>query len=76
MRAFFLEHYTLYMHYYSQNKKRITMIRQYFIILFITTSLFSQNSVVQQFSKAFADVAENANLEIIHYDVSDRLGYV
>ena len=65
MRAFFLEHYTLYMHYYSQNKKRITMIRQYFIILFITTSLFSQNSVVQQFSKAFADVAENAKPAVV-----------
>ncbi|OUW80437.1 MAG: hypothetical protein CBD77_00320 [bacterium TMED217] len=53
------------MHYYSQNKKRITMIRQYFIILFITTSLFSQNSVVQQFSKAFADVAENAKPAVV-----------
>ena len=65
MRAFFLEHYTLYMHYYNQNKKRITMIRQYFFILFITTSLFSQNSVVQQFSKAFADVAENAKPAVV-----------
>ena len=41
------------------------MIRQYFIILFITTSLFSQNSVVQQFSKAFADVAENAKPAVV-----------
>ena len=41
------------------------MIRQNFIILFITTSLFSQNSVVQQFSKAFADVAENAKPAVV-----------
>ena len=41
------------------------MIRQYFFILFITTRLFSQNSVVQQFSKAFADVAENAKPAVV-----------
>ena len=41
------------------------MIRKYFIILFIASNLFSQNSVVQQFSKAFADVAENAKPAVV-----------
>jgi len=41
------------------------MIRKYFIISFIASNLFSQNSVVQQFSKAFADVAENAKPAVV-----------
>ena len=41
------------------------MSRRYFIILFIASNLFSQNSVVQQFSKAFADVAENAKPAVV-----------
>ena len=41
------------------------MVRKYFIIFLITSNLFSQNSVVQQFSKAFADVAENAKPAVV-----------
>ena len=41
------------------------MIRKYLIILLIASNLFSQNSVVQQFSKAFADVAENAKPAVV-----------
>ena len=41
------------------------MNRKYFILLLFIGNLFSQNSVVQQFSKAFADVAENAKPAVV-----------
>ena len=41
------------------------MNRRYFILLLFIGNLFSQNSVVQQFSKAFADVAENAKPAVV-----------
>ena len=41
------------------------MIRILVLIFFITSSLFSQNSVVQQFSDSFADVAEQAKPAVV-----------
>ena len=41
------------------------MNRRCFILLLFIGNLFSQNSVVQQFSKAFADVAENAKPAVV-----------
>ena len=41
------------------------MNRKYVILLLFIGNLFSQNSVVQQFSKAFADVAENAKPAVV-----------
>jgi len=41
------------------------MIRIYFVILIFIGNLFAQNSVVQQFSKAFADVAEDAKPAVV-----------
>ena len=35
------------------------------LTFFITSSLFSQNSVVQQFSDSFADVAEQAKPAVV-----------
>ena len=41
------------------------MIRLYFVLLIFIGSMFAQNSVVQQFSKAFADVAEGAKPAVV-----------
>ena len=41
------------------------MIRILVLTFFITSSLFSQNSVVQQFSDSFADVAEQAKPAVV-----------
>ena len=41
------------------------MIRVYFVFLIFIGNLFAQNSVVQQFSKAFADVAEDAKPAVV-----------
>ena len=41
------------------------MKRRYLILLLFIGNLFSQNSVVQQFSEAFADVAENAKPAVV-----------
>ena len=41
------------------------MIRLYFVFLIFIGNLFAQNSVVQQFSKAFADVAEDAKPAVV-----------
>ena len=41
------------------------MLRSFIFTTVIITSLFSQNSVVQQFSDAFADVAENAKPAVV-----------
>ena len=41
------------------------MIRVYFVLLIFIGSIFAQNSVVQQFSKAFADVAEGAKPAVV-----------
>ena len=41
------------------------MIRVYFLLLIFIGSIFAQNSVVQQFSKAFADVAEDAKPAVV-----------
>ena len=41
------------------------MIRVHFIFLIFFGNLFAQNSVVQQFSKAFADVAEDAKPAVV-----------
>ena len=41
------------------------MNRRCFSLLLFIGNLFSQNSVVQQFSKAFADVAENAKPAVV-----------
>ena len=41
------------------------MIRILVLTFFITSSLFSQNSVVQQFSDSFADVAEKAKPAVV-----------
>ena len=41
------------------------MIRLYFVFLISFGNLFAQNSVVQQFSKAFADVAEDAKPAVV-----------
>ena len=41
------------------------MIRVYYVILIFMANLFAQNSVVQQFSKAFADVAEDAKPAVV-----------
>jgi serine protease Do len=41
------------------------MIRVYFVLLIFIGSIFAQNSVVQQFSKAFADVAEDAKPAVV-----------
>ena len=41
------------------------MIQVYFVILIFIGNLFAQNSVVQQFSKAFADVAEDAKPAVV-----------
>ena len=38
------------------------MIKTFTVTLFLVNSLFSQNSVVQQFSDSFADVAEAAKV--------------
>ena len=35
------------------------------VLTFITSNLFSQNSVVQQFSDSFADVAEQAKPAVV-----------
>ena len=41
------------------------MLKYIWLILFITNKLFSQNSVVQQFSDSFADVAEKAKPAVV-----------
>ena len=41
------------------------MIRVHFVFLIFIGNLFAQNSVVQQFSKAFADVAEDAKPAVV-----------
>ena len=41
------------------------MFKYIWLILFITNKLFSQNSVVQQFSDSFADVAEKAKPAVV-----------
>ena len=41
------------------------MLRVYFVFFIFFGNLFSQNSVVQQFSKAFADVAEDAKPAVV-----------
>ena len=41
------------------------MNRTYLIFLLLVGNLFSQNSVVQQFSRAFADVAESAKPAVV-----------
>ena len=41
------------------------MIRVHFVFLIFIGDLFAQNSVVQQFSKAFADVAEDAKPAVV-----------
>ena len=41
------------------------MIRVYFVLFIFIGSIFAQNSVVQQFSKAFADVAEDAKPAVV-----------
>ena len=41
------------------------MLRVYFVFFIFIGNLFSQNSVVQQFSKAFADVAEDAKPAVV-----------
>ena len=48
------------------------MNRKYLIFLLLIGSLFSQNSVVQQFSKAFADVAESAKPAVVTI-ITDRI---
>jgi|TARA_B100000809_G_scaffold239269_1_gene260687 serine protease Do len=48
------------------------MNRKYLIFLLLVGSLFSQNSVVQQFSKAFADVAESAKPAVVTI-ITDRI---
>ena len=63
--GFFLEHYAIRLHYYRHNRKRNTMNRTYLIFLLLVGNLFSQNSVVQQFSRAFADVAESAKPAVV-----------
>ena len=65
MRAFFLEHYAIVLHYYRIKFKGIIMIRILVLTFFITSNLFSQNSVVQQFSDSFADVAEQAKPAVV-----------
>ena len=45
--------------------KGIKMFKYIWLILFITNKLFSQNSVVQQFSDSFADVAEKAKPAVV-----------
>ena len=65
MRAFFLEHYAIVLHYKRIIFKGIIMIRILALTFFITSSLFSQNSVVQQFSDSFADVAEQAKPAVV-----------
>ena len=65
MRAFFLEHYTIVLHYCRMNLKGNLMIRTIVLACFITCNLFSQNSVVQQFSDSFADVAEQAKPAVV-----------
>ena len=63
--GFFLELYAIWLHYYRHNRKRNTMNRKYLIFLLLIGNLFSQNSVVQQFSRAFADVAESAKPAVV-----------
>ena len=41
------------------------MIRIIVLTFFITSNLLPQNSVVQQFSDSFADVAENAKPAVV-----------
>ena len=41
------------------------MIRTIVLACFITSNLFSQNSVVQQFSDSFANVAEQAKPAVV-----------
>ena len=41
------------------------MIHKYIIFLLLVGNLFSQNSIVQKFSKAFADVAEGAKPAVV-----------
>ena len=41
------------------------MIKIFTVTLFLVNSLFSQNSVVQQFSDSFADVAEAAKPAVV-----------
>ena len=41
------------------------MLRTFIFTVAIITNLFSQNSVVQQFSDAFADVAETAKPAVV-----------
>ena len=48
------------------------MNRRCFILLLFIGNLFSQNSVVQQFSKAFADVAENAKPAVVNI-ITDKI---
>ena len=48
------------------------MNRKYLIFLLLVGGLFSQNSVVQQFSKAFADVAESAKPAVVTI-ITDRI---
>ena len=65
MRAFFLEHYTIVLHYCIRNLKGYLMIRTIVLSCLITSNLFSQNSVVQQFSDSFANVAEQAKPAVV-----------
>ena len=65
MRAFFLEHYTIVLHYCRRNLKGNLMIKIIVLASLITSNLFSQNSVVQQFSDSFADVAEEAKPAVV-----------
>jgi len=40
-------------------------MKKIFLSIFVTSTLFAQNSVVRQFSKAFADVAEKAKPAVV-----------
>ena len=44
------------------------MIRILVLTFFITSNLFPQNSVVQQFSDSFADVAEKAKPAVVTHN--------
>ena len=40
-------------------------MKKIFLYIFLFSNLFAQNSVVRQFSKAFADVAEKAKPAVV-----------
>ena len=40
-------------------------MKKIFLYIFLFSNLFGQNSVVRQFSKAFADVAEKAKPAVV-----------